>query len=170
MTASVRQTARWGALSIALVWMALAGLIYAGWSWHEGRQRASLQPYEGPRGELVLPRHADGHFYVQGEINRVPVTFLVDTGATAVSISDPVARQAQLPKGREVSIRTANGMTRGELIQGVPVRAGHLHANETTVVRGLGAAEPPFALLGQSFLKQFDIELREKDMVLRPRP
>ena len=170
MTASVRQTARWGALSIALVWMALAGLLYAGWSWHEERQRASLQPYVGSGGALVLPRHADGHFYFQGEINRVPVTFLVDTGATAVSISDEVARQAQLPQGREVSVRTANGMTRGKVITGMPVRAGHLHANETTVVRGLGGASPPYALLGQSFLKQFDIELRENDMVLRPRP
>ncbi|MDI9331922.1 MAG: TIGR02281 family clan AA aspartic protease [Alphaproteobacteria bacterium] len=170
MDRSTVRTAHWAALAIVLAWLILGGLIYLGWLWYESIERASLQPYAGQGGELVLPRHADGHFYVSGEVNHASVVFMIDTGATAVSISEEQARQARLPAGREIQIRTANGETRGELVHGVPVRAGHLVWNDTTVVRGLVGLPSQQALLGQSFLRQFDIELREREMVLRPRP
>jgi aspartyl protease family protein len=167
--ASPRTTARTGAFAITLVWLVVAAALYVGFKWLEARDRQHLQPYEGSAGELVIPRYPDGHFYVAGEVNRVPVLFLVDTGASAVSVSETLARQAQLPSGRSVTLRTANGERPGELVHGIPVRAGHLALNDTTVISGLVGMGPQQALLGQSFLKHFDIELRQREMVLRPR-
>lgn len=163
------RTARRGALVITLVWLVVAAVLYGGFKWLEARERQHLQPYQGEHGELVIPRYPDGHFYVAGEVNRVPVLFLVDTGATAVSVSEPQARQAQLPRGRTVTLRTANGERPGELVHGIPVRVGHLAFNDTTVISGLVGMGPQQALLGQSFLRHFDIELRQREMVLRPR-
>ncbi len=166
---SPQHTARTGALAITLVWLVVAGVLYLAFQWLDARERQHLQPYEGERGELIIPRHPDGHFYVAGEVNRVPVLFLVDTGASAVSVSNAQALQAQLPRGRAVTLNTANGQRPGEMVHGIPVRVGHLAWNDTTVIVGLDVPDDRKALLGQSFLRHFDVELRERQMVLRPR-
>lgn len=166
---SPHRTARTGALAITAVWLVVAAVLYMGFQWLEARERQHLLPYEGERGELIIPRHPDGHFYVAGEVNRVPVLFLVDTGASAVSVSNAQARQAQLPRGRAVTLNTANGQRPGEMVHGIPVRVGHLAWNDTTVITGLDVSDDRKALLGQSFLRHFDVELRQHQMVLRPR-
>jgi aspartyl protease family protein len=151
------------------VWLAVAAVLYLGFQWLEARERQHLLPYEGQGGELVIPRHRDGHFYVLGEVNRLPVRFLVDTGASAVSVSDAQAQQARLPRGQAVTLRTANGERAGERVHGIPVRVGHLVWNNTTVITGLDVSDDRKALLGQSFLRHFDVEMRQHEMVLRPR-
>jgi aspartyl protease family protein len=166
---SPQRTARRGAISMALFWALLAGVLFAVFKWLEERERAPLQPYTTDNGELVIPRHRDGHFYVPGEVNRVPVQFLVDTGASAVSISDDQAQQARLPQGRPITLQTANGERPGRIMHNIPVRVGPLSFNQTTVVTGLVGLPANQALLGQSFLRQFDVQLRQHDMVLRPR-
>ena len=52
----------------------------------------------------------------------------------------------------------------------VPVRAGHLVLNDASVTVGLTGMPPEQALLGQAFLKHFDVEIRRDEMVLRQRP
>lgn len=166
---SLARTARRGALGIALVWLLLAGLLFGGFQWMERRERRELQPYTRSDGELVIARQRDGHFYVPGEINRVPVLFLVDTGASAVNVSDAVAREARLPEGRPITLRTANGERPGRLVHDVPVKVGSLALNDVTVVAGLTGLPEKQALLGQSFLRHFDVRMNENDMRLRPR-
>lgn len=167
--ATPQRTARRGAIGIALFWVLLAGALFAVFKWVEEQERQSLVPYTTGEGHLVIPRERDGHFYVNGEVNHVPVRFLVDTGASAVSVSDAQAEQAQLPEGRPITLQTANGERPGRLVHGVPVKVGHLALNNVTVVSGLTGLPADQALLGQSFLRQFDVKLREKDMVLMPR-
>ncbi len=166
---SPQRTARRGAIGIALFWVALAAALFVVFKWIEEHERQSLVPYATGEGHLVIPRERDGHFYVNGEVNRVPVRFLVDTGASAVSVSNAQAQQAQLPEGRPITLQTANGERPGRLVHGVPVKVGHLALNNVTVVSGLTGLPADQALLGQSFLRQFDVKLREKDMVLMPR-
>lgn len=166
---SLQQTTRWGALTIAAVWLAVAGALYFVFERIEDKRQASLKPYALSSGDLVIPRQRDGHFHVQGEVNRQPVTFLVDTGASHVSVSETLAQQAQLPAGQDIALHTANGQRPGQLIYGVPVRAGHLALNDASVTVGLSGLRPDQALLGQSFLKQFDVEIRRNEMVLRQR-
>jgi len=164
------QTARWGALAIAAVWMAIAGALYWGFEYFEQSRQAKLRPYSRGAGELVIPRQRDGHFHVRGEINRQPVTFLVDTGASHVSVSQALAEQAGLPQGAPMTLSTANGTRPGQLVRGVPVRAGDLVLNDASISVGLSGMPIDQALLGQSFLKHFDVEIGRDTMVLRRRP
>lgn len=166
---SLARTARRGALGIVAVWLALGAGLYAGFEWLQARERQALQPYSLQTGELVIPRQSDGHFYVPGEVNRVPVLFLVDTGASAVSVSEDLARQAGLPAGRPITLRTANGERPGQLVTGIPVKVGPMTLNDVTVVTGLAGLPAHQALLGQSFLRQMDVQLRADDMLMRPR-
>ena len=168
-TRSPASTLRRSTLAMMAFWLALAGALYAGFSWYEQRQRAALEPYVEGGGELVIPRQRDGHFYVRGEINHQPVAFLVDTGASSVAISSAVARAAQLPEGRQITVRTANGTREARLVHGVPVKAGPLVHNDTSVTVGLDMGAPEGALLGQSFLRHFDVQILSDRMVLRQR-
>jgi aspartyl protease family protein len=167
---SIQKTARFGALAIATVWLAVAAVLYLVFDRIEQNRQASLKPYALSSGELVIPRQRDGHFHVEGEVNRQPVSFLVDTGASHVSVSQVLASQAGLPTGQTITLQTANGQRPGQLVRGVPVRAGHLVLNDASVTVGLSGLKPDQALLGQAFLKHFDVEIRRDDMVLRQRP
>jgi len=167
---SIRKTARLGALAITAVWLTVAGVLYLVFERIEDKRQASLKPYALSSGDLVIPRQRDGHFHVEGEVNRQPVRFLVDTGASHVSVSEALASQAGLPVGQSITLQTANGQRPGQLVRNVPVRAGHLVLNDASVSVGLIGLQPQQALLGQNFLKNFDVEIRRDEMILRQRP
>lgn len=166
---SVAQTARRGALGIAAFWLALMGLLYLGFEHVEQRREAGSQPFANAQGELVIPRGRDGHFRVAGQVNGQAVTFLVDTGASSVTVSEDFARRANLEGGQNVTFQTANGPLQGRVVRQVPVQAGHLGLNGTTVAVGLVGLDNDKALLGQSFLSRFDIQILQGEMRLTPR-
>lgn len=163
------QTLRRSTFALLAFWLLLAGALWWGFSWWEGRQRSGLAPYQLAGGELVIPRSPDGHFYVRGEINHVPVTFLVDTGASSVAISSRVAHAARLPEGRPITVNTAGGTREARLVHGVPVKAGPLAHNDVSVTTGMNLGDDSGALLGQSFLRHFDVRIERDRMVLQAR-
>jgi aspartyl protease family protein len=169
MPSPIQKTAQLGALAIAAVWLAVAGVLYLVFDRIEHNRQASLKPYALDSGDLVIPRQRDGHFHVEGEVNRQPVRFLVDTGASHVSVSQALAIQAGLPAGQSITLHTANGPRQGQVVRSVPVRVGNLVLNDTSVAVGLSGLEPQQALLGQAFLRHFDVEIRRDEMVLRQR-
>ena len=59
--------------------------------------------------QITLQRSRNGHYFVTGKINGVKVRFLLDTGATNVSVPMDIATKIGLKKGISYPIRTANG-------------------------------------------------------------
>jgi len=107
------------------------------------------------RQEIAIPAARDGHYYLDGAINGVPLKFMVDTGATYVSVGADFARAAGLPKGVPGYFSTANGTVEGEIVKNQEVRA------EAFRVSGLSVAVTPSmdapGLLGQNFLRRFEV-------------
>ena len=66
-----------------------------------------------PGQVIEIPAARDGHYYLQGAVNGVPLRFMVDTGATYVSVSGKFAAQAGLPEGVKGYFGTANGTVEG---------------------------------------------------------
>ncbi|CAI8227050.1 MAG: Uncharacterised protein [Glaciecola sp. HTCC2999] len=58
---------------------------------------------------ITLEQNQQGHYLLNGQINRQPVLFLLDTGATTVSIPERVAARLNLPQGQRYPVQTANG-------------------------------------------------------------
>jgi aspartyl protease family protein len=117
----------------------------------------------------VITRQEDGHFYVKGEVNHKEVTFLVDTGASDVAVSYSFARSAGLPRGKPAVFSTANGPHSGYTIFNIPVKAGPLVRNDITMSTGPTLDEDDSnALLGQSFLKHYRMEINGNKMILQP--
>lgn len=119
-------------------------------------------------GALVIPRHADGHFRVAGAVNGEPVIFLVDTGASLVSVSDALARRAGLAGGEPATFHTANGIRAGRIVRAEVVAVRGASVSGLRVGTGYTGRSDDEALLGQNFLQHFDVEMRRDRVVLRP--
>ena len=59
--------------------------------------------------EVRLFQNRVGHYLAKGKINGSPVRFVLDTGATAVTVPGRVAEHLGLQAGRAQLARTANG-------------------------------------------------------------
>jgi aspartyl protease family protein len=117
----------------------------------------------GPR-QIVVPASATGHYTVAGTINGQATSFLIDTGATSVALSQVEADKLGLKyqQGKRVSIQTANGVAPGYLIDVASIRIGEVEVrNVSTVVT---PAQIGHVLLGNSFLKRFQMH-RENDVM-----
>jgi aspartyl protease family protein len=122
----------------------------------------------GPRGgnRIVLTAGSGGHFFSQGAINGRAVQFMVDTGATAVSMGMSDAKRMGVPyeTGRKIQMSTANGVVPGWLIRLDSVRVGDV---EVFGVDGIVSQQPmPYVLLGNSFLTRFQMKRENDQMVL----
>ncbi len=64
--------------------------------------------------EVRIPMAIDGHFWVQGSLNGLPVKFLVDSGATMTTVGRDTAAKAGIAvsQDRNQIVRTGNGMLR----------------------------------------------------------
>lgn len=154
---------RWGPLAILMFWLLVMGVLYAAMSYM--LKPPALQV--SATGELLIPRARDGHFYAQGEVHGKPITFLVDTGASLVVVSQEFARAAGMAQGEPTTFRTAAGELQGRLVSGVTVTVGPARVSGTRVGVGLVGSDSGVGLLGQSFLSRFEIVLSGDTMVLR---
>jgi aspartyl protease family protein len=116
--------------------------------------------------EVRLQRNRHGHYVATGLINGHAVEFMLDTGATDVSIPASVADELGLKRGRAMTYQTANGAINawqttvdtiqlGELQLG-PIRAS-INPHDSS-----GAV-----LLGMSFLRHLDFSQQGNTLTLK---
>lgn len=119
--------------------------------------------------KLVMRADSRGHFRPNGQINNKPIEYLVDTGASMVSLSAADADRLGVAyaQGQAIMMNTANGRVQGWMVRLQSVRVGDL------LVHGVDAVvtpQPmPFALLGNSFLSQVHMTRTGHEMVLEQR-
>jgi aspartyl protease family protein len=117
---------------------------------------------EGGGTRIVLTATSGGHFVTQGTINGRAVRFLVDTGATNVSMSQTEAQRLGIDysKGQRGIANTANGQVVAHRVSLGSVRVGDVtvYNVDATIV----PAQMDHLLLGNSFLSRFQMR-REND-------
>jgi len=108
---------------------------------------------------VVLSADSRGHFVTDGQINGLPIRFLVDTGASVVAIPSSEATRLALNyrSGQVAMMNTANGPAPAYRIRLDTVRVGDvvLSGVDAVVMEGSGM---PFALLGMSFLNRMQMK------------
>ena len=118
----------------------------------------------------TLTANAQGHFLVEGQVNGGSVRFLVDTGATQVSLSSADANRLGIDyrKGQPGLMGTANGNAIAYRVTLNTVRVGDIEINnvEAAVLEG---GQMPFALLGMSFLNRMEMRREGQVMILTRR-
>ena len=117
-------------------------------------------------GEETLQRNRYGHYVTQGKINNQPVTFLLDTGATDISIPRKIAQKLKLKAGQERRYQTANGIIVGNLTTLNSVSIGNIKLKNVRASIN-PAMNNDEILLGMSFLKFIEFTQRGDTLILR---
>jgi clan AA aspartic protease (TIGR02281 family) len=117
---------------------------------------SSGQAVEG-QGSLILQRVVGGHYAVEGTINQLPVHFLVDTGATAVAVSENFAKHAGIKECIKAKSRTANGLTDICIAIASELTIEQFRLKNVEINYGKGMSDDTF-LLGMNVIGLFKME------------
>jgi aspartyl protease family protein len=166
-----RATKKFGHAMAALAWLVFLAFSYTFFNdllldrQQPNRHLVFVAPNED-QGDIVLRRNPQGHYLAPGAINSHPVTFLIDTGATQVTLSAALADQLALPRGPQLISQTANG-------NAVSFRT----ALTSVSVAGLTQREVPAiiapnlqtkeVLLGMNFLAHIELIQRGDTLTMR---
>jgi len=127
------------------------------------------QASAGGGSQIVLTAGSGGHFMTAGAINGRAVRFMVDTGATSVSMSIAEAEHIGLDyrSGQRGFVSTANGNAPAYKVRLGEVRVGDVvvYDVEATVL----PAQMDFILLGNSFLTRFQMKRENETLTLSKR-
>lgn len=120
------------------------------------------------KAEVRISRGTGGHYWTPGRINKRACEFVVDTGATYVSLNSQhaAALNVNYKDGTPVILRTANGVKRSFKVTLDSVTVG------TVTVRGVDAVVsegrfPEVILLGNAFLNRVEMRVDAGVMVLQ---
>lgn len=128
--------------------------------------RHLIEMGEGVETDVVLLRNQAGHYVAPGFINGYEVTFLLDTGATNISVPASVARTAGLKQGRQAMVNTANGVvpvyqTELDTVQLGAIKLQYIQAHINPHM------SDDIVLLGMSFMKHLDMTQRDDTLTLK---
>jgi len=161
------------AMGRGMLWITWAlifgGLIALFASW-EGRQ---INPNQNVAGrfengvrEITLAANRFHHYVATGEINGEPVVFLIDTGATDVSVPESLAKSLGLPKGMQGYAQTANGTVTIWATSIDKLTLGNLEFYDVRASINPGM-EGDEVLLGMSALRQVELIQKDSKLTLR---
>lgn len=131
---------------------------------------AQTKDDKGGKSKVVLTADSRGHFSSQASINGVGSTFMVDTGASVVTLSTSMARRSgvDLARASKVMIATANGPAKAHrvVLNKVELKGLTAHLVEAVVVED---SQLPVGLLGMSFLNHMNLNREGDQMTLSQR-
>jgi aspartyl protease family protein len=128
--------------------------------------RPEMRLSDAGQAEVILNQNRQGHYVARGTINDIPVTFLLDTGATQVSIPAHIADALDLKSKGNYRVQTANGSITVYKTELAQLSLGNifLYNVDAHINPAMKADE---ILLGMSALKQVDFTQTGKQLILR---
>ena len=121
--------------------------------------RVSARKRSTSAQEVQVWRNTSGMYTTVGSINGLPVSFLVDTGATQVAMNAGQARRLGIDyrvTGIPAEVTTASGVERAWMVSLDSVKVGELEVRNVQAVV-LDGAQPQTTLLGMSYLGRMKI-------------
>ncbi|MFW1676867.1 retropepsin-like aspartic protease family protein [Pontibacter sp. JAM-7] len=150
-----------------LTWVILLGLLYVYFDQYlADRHNPNRHLNANGHGEVVLQRNRAGHYIAPGTINGVAVRFLLDTGATSVSIPQQVAERIGLKRGTRYQVRTASGTA-----DVYTTELDHIELGGISLDNIRAHINPHMAgdtvLLGMSFMQHLELVQKGDTLTLR---
>jgi aspartyl protease family protein len=160
---------RIGAWMYGLMWLLLlAGAVLLAQRWLDQRsiaREARILVDEYGKNALELRADRYGQYLVTGSANGKEVSFLVDTGASGISIPADIASDLGLESGRSFEVITANGTTTVYQTELASLSIGpFVMKNITAHINP--AMQGDFALLGMSFLRHYQLVQRDGHLTI----
>jgi len=114
----------------------------------------TTQPVKKQKKSIVLDQGSNGHYFLAGEVNSTALTFVIDTGASVVSLPSSVAHAAEIDCKKQVKMSTANGLANACTVTIPKLKFGSFLIEDVAAVVVPNLDEP---LLGMNVLQQFNI-------------
>ena len=132
-------------------------------------QNVAVQPSGSGPATAILSADVAGHFYTTGNINGTSVRFLVDTGASMISLGASDARRIGIDaaRGQRGITNTANGQAVVSRVKLDTVRVGEIVLNNVDAL--VHQQDMPMVLLGMSFLNRMEMQRNGETMTLKKR-
>lgn len=121
---------------------------------------------DGGVRQVKLQRNRFGHYVASGMINDHPVVFMVDTGASDISVPAKVAERIGLKRGQELVYHTANGSARAYATMLSSVSLGPILLKKVRASINPNVDDEEI-LLGMSFLKYLEFGQQGQTLTLR---
>jgi len=166
-----KQTRQVGKGMIIIAWILIFGMLV--WFFAEfeknkrnPNQNVSTQVLGSGEKQVVLESSSYGHYIATGKINKSEVTFLVDTGASHISVPESVANKIGLKQGAPTRVSTANGTitvyaTNLEHVSIGEISLNDVRANINPYMQG------EEILLGMSFLRGLSVTHEDDQLTIR---
>jgi aspartyl protease family protein len=160
-----------GTVMSIVAWILILGLFF--WGFNEFsindknyNENIKIQYDDANIPTVILQSDHNGHYTANGSINGVSVRFLIDTGATMVSIPKNIANQLNLYKGIPIKMNTANGtiITKATRLNSVTLGSIRLENVRASINPYMEGNE---ILLGMSFLKHLEFTKRGNQLILK---
>ncbi len=119
---------------------------------------------------VMVPADVRGHFVADGQVNGEPIRFVVDTGATFITLPAREASRLGLDyrNGQKALMETANGDVSAYRVKLETVSVGDVAVHNVDAIVTEGNSLP-VALLGMSFLNRMDMRREGAMMTLTRR-
>lgn len=116
---------------------------------------------------VTLTADSSGHFVTEGSINGATVKFIIDTGATMVSLNSSEAKRIGLNylKGERGLVTTANGLVPVYKVKLDSVKIGDVSLSNIDALVHEGD-NLPIVLMGMSFLNRVEMKREGSQMTL----
>lgn len=104
-------------------------------------------------GSVTFQANADGHFYINAHLGKVPVKFLLDTGASSVVLTREDAKRLGVDPSKlyyDKVVNTANGTARAASVKIPRLRVGTIMVENVEAVVNESGLD--ISLLGMTFL------------------
>jgi aspartyl protease family protein len=114
---------------------------------------------------FVMKQGENGHYFVDGTVNNHKLNFVIDTGASLISLPQKFANAAGLQCQRASMSRTANGISQTCTTTIQTLQFGNFTLKNVEAMIAPNLDQP---LMGMNVLKQFKVEQNSGEMRLTP--
>jgi len=123
-------------------------------------------PKMGDGGTLVIGQGRNGGYFVDGAVNNQYLNFVIDTGATLVTLPQAVAASAGIRCQKMAIMQTGNGTVTACTGTILELKFGAFTVRNVDTMIAPNLSQP---LLGMNVLKQFRVEQDGGEMRLSKR-
>ena len=136
-------------------------------SWEAATYKTPPPETKTPKAsELIIKQDTNGSYQTEGSINGKSLNFVVDTGASLVSLPKSFARSARIDCQDDINMQTANGFSKACSSTIKKLTFGPFYVTDVVVVIAPNLNQP---LLGMNVLSLFKIAQEKGEMRLSKR-
>lgn len=112
---------------------------------------------------FIMKQGVNGHYFVDGIVNNHKLNFVIDTGASLITLPQKFANMAGIQCQHDAISHTANGITRSCTTTIQTLQFGNFTLKNVEAMIAPNLDQP---LMGMNVLKQFRVEQNSGEMRL----